>query len=58
MVLSDRGVLKQIEANPNEYIETGSVQALEGKSWTAPSFSDGRVFVRNLTQMSCYILKK
>lgn len=58
LVLSDRGVLKQIEANPNEYIETGSVQALEGKSWTAPSFSDGRVFVRNLTQMSSYIIKK
>ena len=44
LILSDKGVLKQIEATPDMYKETGSIQALDGKSWTAPSFSDGRIY--------------
>ena len=57
LVLSDKGVLKQVLATSEAYKETGSVQALDGKSWTAPSYSKGRVFLRNLTEMSCYIIK-
>ena len=57
LVLSDKGVLKQVNASPDGYVENGSVQALEGKSWTAPSYANGRVFLRNLTEMSCYIIK-
>lgn len=57
LVLSDKGVLKQIEASPEAYKEIGSIQALDGKSWTAPSYSNGRVFLRNLSEMSCYIIK-
>lgn len=57
LILTDKGVLKLADASPEEYNETGSVQALEGKSWTAPSFSNGRIFLRNLTHMSSYILK-
>jgi outer membrane protein assembly factor BamB len=56
-VLSDKGVLKQISASPDAYVENGSVQALEGKSWTAPSYSQGRLFLRNLSEMSSYIIK-
>ncbi len=57
LILTDKGILKLADASLEKYSETGSVQALEGKSWTAPSFSNGRVFLRNLTQMSSYILK-
>jgi outer membrane protein assembly factor BamB len=57
MVLSDKGKLVVVQATPDTYTEKASFQALEGKSWTAPSFSDGRLYVRNLTEMACYQLK-
>ncbi len=56
LVLSDKGKLIQIEATPDAYKEQASFQALEGKSWTAPSYSNGKLYVRNLTEMACYIL--
>jgi outer membrane protein assembly factor BamB len=54
LVLSDKGKLIQVKASPEAYMEQGSFQALEGKSWTAPSFTGGRLYVRNLTEMACY----
>ena len=57
LVLSDQGKLAIVEAVPDAYEEVGSVQAITGKSWTAPSFLDGKVFVRNLTEVACYSLK-
>jgi len=57
IVLSDQGKLIFVEATPEKYNEIGNIQAIDGKSWTAPSFGNGKVFVRNLTQMACYKLK-
>lgn len=57
MVLSDKGKLIIVEAKPDAFQEVVSVQALEGKSWTAPSFVNGKVYVRNLTHMACYKIK-
>ncbi len=54
LVLSDQGTLLMVDTNPEAYTEHGSVDALTGKSWTAPSFSNGRIFLRNLTEMACY----
>jgi outer membrane protein assembly factor BamB len=56
LVLSDKGKIIQIEATSDVYKEQASFQALEGKSWTAPSYSNGKLYVRNLTEMACYIL--
>lgn len=56
-VLSDKGKLIIAEAKPDAFIELKSIQPLDGKSWTAPSFSDGKVYVRNLTHMACYKIK-
>ncbi|MDF1546692.1 MAG: PQQ-like beta-propeller repeat protein [Bacteroidales bacterium] len=56
LVLSDQGKIIQVKATPDAYTEQGSFQAIEGKSWTAPSFSDGKVYVRNLTEMACFDL--
>lgn len=54
VVLSDKGVLKIVDAVPEAYTEKESIQALNGKSWTAPSFANGNVYVRNLTEMASY----
>jgi outer membrane protein assembly factor BamB len=56
IVMADQGKVIIVEATPDEYKEVVSFQALEGKSWTAPSYADGKLFVRNLTKMSCYKL--
>lgn len=57
LALSDKGKLYQIKATPEAYNEEGKFQALDGKSWTAPSFSDGKLYIRNLSEMACYKFK-
>ncbi|HRQ30871.1 MAG TPA: PQQ-binding-like beta-propeller repeat protein [Saprospiraceae bacterium] len=54
VVLSDQGLLVVAEANPDAFVEIVSAQAIKGKSWTAPSYARGKVYVRNLTGMACY----
>jgi outer membrane protein assembly factor BamB len=54
VVLSDQGKIIYIEADNQAYKEVNSFQALEGKCWTAPSYVNGRLYVRNLTEMACY----
>jgi outer membrane protein assembly factor BamB len=58
VIMSDQGKIIIVEATPDEYREVGSFQSLEGKSWTAPSYADGKLFVRNLSKMACYKLSK
>ncbi|PXY02858.1 hypothetical protein DF185_01835 [Marinifilum breve] len=57
LVLSDKGKLIQVKATPDAYTELGNIQAIDGKSWTAPSFANGKIYLRNLTEMACYELK-
>ncbi len=57
VVLSDRGKLLLITASPEGYEEQGTTQALEGRSWTAPTVAGGRLYVRNHTEMVSYDIK-
>jgi outer membrane protein assembly factor BamB len=52
--LSDKGKIVMAKAQGESYEELGTFQALEGKSWTAPSYANGKIYVRNLTEMACY----
>ncbi|MCP3978856.1 MAG: PQQ-binding-like beta-propeller repeat protein [bacterium] len=56
-VLSDRGKLVLVEATPEAYVEKGSVQALDGRCWTAPTLSRGRLYLRSHTEMVAYDVK-
>jgi hypothetical protein len=47
IALSERGKLVLMEANANEPIELASHQVLTGRSWTQPALSNGRLYVRN-----------
>ncbi len=58
IVLSDQGLITIAEASSEKFTKISSFQALHGKSWTAPSFADGKLFVRNLSTMSCFKLIK
>jgi len=58
LALTAKGVLKIVAANPESYTEIESFQAINGKSWTAPSFANGKVYLRNLTEMTSYSFYK
>ncbi len=58
IVLSDRGKLAMIEATPKGYNELARAQVIEGKSWTSPTFDNGKIYLRNQKEMACYDLTK
>jgi len=56
IVLSEWGSLALAEWSPEAFQETGRVEALESPAWTAPSVANGRVFVRNHSEIAGYDL--
>jgi len=58
VVLSDQGKLLLVEATPESYKEKGSVQALEGRCWTAPTLADGKLYLRSHEVMVQYDLER
>lgn len=50
-VLGDQGQLLLAEATPEGFREKGRLQAMEGKTWTAPVLSHGRLFLRDQDEM-------
>lgn len=56
-VLSDRGRLLMARATPEGWQETGQIQALTGRTWTAPSIADGRLYLRSHEEMVAYDLR-
>ena len=47
IVLSEKGKLVIVEASPAEYKPLQEAQILEGKCWTQPVLSHGKVYARN-----------
>jgi len=58
IILSDRGKLALIEATPKGFKELAQAQVLKSKSWTSPSFAEGKLYLRNHKEMVCYDLSK
>ena len=58
IVLSDNGTLALVQATPEAYTEKGRVQALKGRSWTAPTLANGRLYLRNHEEMVSYDLRR
>jgi outer membrane protein assembly factor BamB len=57
-VLGEYGRLAVAEANPEGYQETASFQFSEGKCWTVPVVANGRLYLRDLSRVICYDLRK
>lgn len=53
-VLGDDGALALVRATGEGYVESGRVQAMEGRAWTAPSIANGRIYVRDSDEIACY----
>ena len=56
IVISDIGELALVAAVPDRYSELSRFSALSGKTWNVPAIADGRLLVRNATEMACYNL--
>ena len=54
IVMSDEGELVLVKATPEKFDEVARFTALEGRCWNYPAIADGRLLVRNATQMVCY----
>ena len=53
IALSDKGELVTAEAAPGAYKEIARAKVLNGKCWSTPAFSDGRIYVRSTTEGAC-----
>ena len=53
LALDDDGELVLFEASPAAYKELARAKVLEGKCWTTPVVSGGKVFVRSTREAAC-----
>lgn len=58
LVLAEDGTLALVEAAPTEFREQARFQALVGKTWNPPAMAQGRIYVRNASEMACYDLSR
>ncbi len=54
VALADDGRVVLVEATPAGYREAGRLKALEGKCWSNPALSDGRLYVRSTKEGACF----
>lgn len=53
LVLGTSGNLALVEAAPAAYQEKASAQILKGRCFTPPAFANGKLYLRNETEMVC-----
>jgi outer membrane protein assembly factor BamB len=53
VVLSDTGEVAIVAANPSEYTEITKADVLDGKCWSTPAYSDGKLYIRSTVEGAC-----
>jgi outer membrane protein assembly factor BamB len=56
LVLSEKGEVVLVAADPEKHRELGRFQAIDGKTWNHPVIAHGKLFVRNGEEAACYEL--
>jgi outer membrane protein assembly factor BamB len=56
IIITDAGELVLAKATPDKHTEVARFSAIEGRTWNYPAIADGRLLVRNQTQMACFDL--
>ncbi len=51
IVMGESGQLALVEATPEDYVEKGLVQIFEGKTWTMPTLADGKLYLRDESEL-------
>ena len=54
VVLTERGDVVLVRATPDGHDELARFAAIRGKTWNTPTIADGRLFVRNTTEMAAF----
>ncbi len=54
IVTTETGDVVLVKATPEKHEELATFPALNGKTWNHPAIADGRLFVRNTTEMACF----
>ncbi len=58
VLLTEKGDLRIAQANPKEFKPSAEARVLDGRCWTAPILSDGRLYARNMEKVICVDLRK
>jgi outer membrane protein assembly factor BamB len=56
VVTTEEGEVVFVKPTPAQHSEVARFTALSGKTWNVPAVADGRLLVRNETEMACYKL--
>ena len=54
IVITEEGNLVLVKASPDKHTEVTQIPALQGRSWNVPAMANGKLFIRNGTEMACY----
>lgn len=55
VALTDKGQVVIVDPTPAAYKETARFQAVTGKCWSTPAFSNGRIYVRSTQEGACLV---
>jgi outer membrane protein assembly factor BamB len=58
VLTSESGEVVLVKANPERHEEVARFEALSGKTWNPPAIAEGRLLVRNQTEMACYVISR
>jgi hypothetical protein len=53
IITTKQGTLHAVKAHSDKYHELAGLQLFNGQAWTPPSFADGRIYARSLTEIAC-----
>lgn len=56
LIITEKGDVALVEANPEKHQEVTRFKALNGKTWNHPVVAHGKLFVRNGEEAACYQL--
>jgi len=56
VVLTESGEVVLVRATPEGHQELARFKAIDGKTWNNPAIANGKLLVRNQTEMACYDL--
>src|SRR6266702_2398474 len=54
LVLGDQGQLVLVEPSPSGYKEVARAKVLDGKCWSTPVVSNGRIYARSVKEGACF----
>ena len=58
IVLTESGEVVLVKATPESHVEVSRFSAIEGRTWNHPALANGRLLVRNTTEMACFRIGK